>query len=634
MSLPAKTYPASEQLKSHLLIQDQTYQFLPNLAAIYGDTCALMLQQLWWVIHVRPYFEGEELPTRHFEGRLWIRIHNFMWFDTLEGICRHLSKSNFYKLRGQMKESGVLLVRPNFDDDNAMLVNTNTKSEGPLWYAVNTEKVNQDESRYNEARNEAIARRKAERAYIKSQNRDAHWRPRTGEDVSKSLDFCRVIFSEHLPDELPQQGGGQVLSTFRTEQNSTVDETQSGLSTFFGTSPVHNLDFIESTFGTSSRPLLGQDTLYIKKTTSEEVKTATARSLESNEVATPNGVVAAQSSIDNLPSSKRKAPAQTQKSSAPKLAAAQQQTALPIVAPTAKPRKLPADLAKMSVELTARLCEVAAGEMIEISEVDAAAIVGTWPVSQMSHPVLVERMNRIGLTKKLAVELIKKDEVMCRWQLVCWERRPQREHGYFKHEGGKAGGTRVGAFRRTVEEGWEPYRAEAWIEEMLSEIKERQHREQFEVDSARAAELWQHWSAPRRRRFYDELQTVIARRWPAGNGPAPHTPAYDELRVKTLLDPDVRATVEAWQESSVARDVAPGAPIAFAPDVAPDAEPLTKAELTRCDLYISRLRFAVEGGDVLLDDLGGQIKDLPASDAMKQHIEGEVRRLTALKRAA
>ena len=200
------------------IIKDVQYQFLPNLAAVYGDTCAVMIQQFWFMSR-EPYFKGEKLVVKHFEGLDFIQMWPFMWYDTLDGITKHLSRSTWYRYMGALKSAKAMRVEPSLGERNLHSSRRNEESV-PSWYALNSPTVRLHTNAYQNAFDEAMALRRAQREEIWANDKSAHWRPAPGEDTSKPLDNWRQLFCENWPKEAmpkPKRHGGKRVKSIESQ---------------------------------------------------------------------------------------------------------------------------------------------------------------------------------------------------------------------------------------------------------------------------------------------------------------------------------------------------------------------------------------------------------------------------------
>ncbi|RZA17191.1 MAG: hypothetical protein EOP10_23195, partial [Proteobacteria bacterium] len=159
-----------------LIIKDVQYQFLPNLAAIYGDTCAVMMQQLHFTM-VKGTFRTEPLKIQRHQGLDYIRLWPFMWYDTIYGITKHLSKSTFYRYIGVMKECKAMLVETNLGGKNLRSSRRN-EDAAPSWYALNHPVIQLHSQAYEAAFQAAKNERDAQTERIRQDDGWGAWWPR------------------------------------------------------------------------------------------------------------------------------------------------------------------------------------------------------------------------------------------------------------------------------------------------------------------------------------------------------------------------------------------------------------------------------------------------------------------------
>lgn len=585
-----------------------------GLKYLFGAGEAEIIQQIayWRERPFKDYYLNLDVRTKKHEGRVFVRIPPRSLLDRWTGRLRHMSEKTFDRKVGSCKKQG-LVITANLNSDARDTTN---------WYALVEEVMKPVTDRYEWFLERVISERRdhfeREGEPLIRLREEELWREFQAALREVRAEVTEIAASLGLGDGQghsdPTPGtnnflsSGPVMLTLRAESECLSAQGHSD------PSDKDNL-----------APLL----LYTENNVL--LKTTTAR------IATPDGVVAAQSSLDNLPEPTRKTVARPKKATSLKplvavapLAQPDDQTALPIVAAANKPKRLPDDVGRMTVELANRLLEVAADAMIEMSEAQAAALVGVWPQSSMSRAALVEAMNQIGVPRRAATEMVKSSEVACRWQLNCWERRPQSKGGYFKSEGGKADGNPIGAFRSTIasKDGeWAPWKGEEWIEELMASLRAQEQREKFEADKEAADAFFQGLSAPRRKRFIEDLLAERLRAkalyYEVGSD------AWQRVRVSMLLDPKVRAEIEAWGIGAKTKAVA-----VEEPGAANGPGEMSAFDLARCDRYIARLKMDLEDDVIGLDELPGKVRTLGASKAMEQHIESAVRRLYEVKKAA
>lgn len=175
---------------SNLLIDESPYQFLPMLAQMYGDTCALILQQLHYISR-KPFFHNERLLTEWEDGLLFVRIEGFMWWDSIDGFLRHLSKSTFERRKGDLETSTVLIIKDR-------MIRHHRPGDKAKWYAINHEVLRRNETEFRKCFEDAKTQREAERAELEVKTRGTgHWRPLPGEDTSRHLTSWTECLSEH-----------------------------------------------------------------------------------------------------------------------------------------------------------------------------------------------------------------------------------------------------------------------------------------------------------------------------------------------------------------------------------------------------------------------------------------------------
>ena len=612
MSLPASEQPVFQTSK--LIIEDHPYQFLPNLAAIYGDTCAVILQQLHWTIQ-RPYFEGERLLVEPFAGLVYIRLFPFMWFDTLEGITKHLAKSTFYRYRKSLEDSGALVVVSSLGDKNP---NSSRRNDEAAWYAINHEVVGRHDAAYRDAYEKARDLRAAQRAQVRYHDKDAHWRPAPGDDVSKQLDHWRACLSEHCDEDedigLPKarmwggkrektvievvESGYSQLETepvsvvlenkIEAEEDVNLGQSQVGNGSVsvisepqLETEPVSSWELSESQVGNEHSANLGftpyKQTLSLESdtedTASPNLSSADADAAVKSKLILSDG--------DSVTMSETKRPQ------------AAEQIALPETAATALPSPSPQSLAM----LAAHFVEVASDEYgLQCDERLAARIVSRSPVATLSDAAIARLIGSDhaegGLDKPLFGEkkrAMLADVPALRWQLFVWPAHRAEVEAWAARKNRAV--NLSGAFITKWEENQAPPRD--WIVAQIQSARAETEAERVAEQEGRANAAWSGLGEPQKAALVAEAQKRVDARG-TGNFNEAKARLAQERRA-LLLDEMFVASLNA----------APAAPVAAPPTaevqtVDAPYQPVA-AELGRMELQAVKLARRVIAGEFDLD---------------------------------
>ena len=527
MSLQAQPQEQSTFETSKLIIEDHPYQFLPNLAAIYGDTCAVILQQLHWTIQ-RPWFEGERLLVQRYNDLTYIRIFPFMWFDTLEGITKHLAKSTFYRYRKSLEDCKALSVLSSLGDKNP---NSSRRNDEASWYAIDHGIVRSHDAAYRTAFEEALDRRAAQRAQVQFHDKDAYWRPSKDEDVSKQLDSWRACLSEHCEDEESSTDvAAPKAKNWGGKREKKVEEVVESIQSQVETEPVsleietENAEFSDVK---SSQSQVGNDSVSTDFESQVDSKIVSSwessvsqvgndvsanlgftpykqtLSLESNtddtlqESASPEMSSAdAESEVESklILSGDNESKPETKLEPSPET----QQIALPETALAPLPSPLPEPLASMSNQFY----EIATNEYgLKCDEELAARIISRSPLATMSDAAVVRMIGpdhaEAGLDKPLFGEkkrALAADVPQLRWLLFTWpaHRAEVEDWAARKNRPVKM----AGAFVTKWEEGTLPPRD--WIAGKIGTMRAEIRAEITAEESERAREVWDGLGKPQR----------------------------------------------------------------------------------------------------------------------------------------
>lgn len=168
MSLPGIATESTPPIKTSLLIDESPYQFLPSLGQIFGDTEALILQQLHYVLQ-KPYFDDERLLTATFEARQWVKIEMWMWWDELDGFCKHIPQRTFERKKSDLEKEGVILTTDRLNTD------TDDKTR---WFTLNYELLHEKENAHRISMQAKREKRENERrALYEMFGPKKKWRP-------------------------------------------------------------------------------------------------------------------------------------------------------------------------------------------------------------------------------------------------------------------------------------------------------------------------------------------------------------------------------------------------------------------------------------------------------------------------
>ena len=615
---------------SKLIIEDHPYQFLPNLAAIYGDTCAVILQQLHWTIQ-RPWFEGEKLLIEPFNGLIYIRLFPFMWFDTLEGITKHLAKSTFYRYRKSLEECKALSVLSSLGDKNP---NSSRRNDEASWYAIDHDVVHRHDMAYRDAFQEALEKRRSQRAQVQFHDKDAHWRPAQGDDVSKQLDKWRACLSEHCEDEetdmaapkaknwggrrdkktdedtvdevvesMQSQVGNDSVSVVEDDEKEefpVVKSVQSQVGngpvsldpeSQVGSLPVSSWELVESQVGNEHSPKLG--ILPYKQTLSLESNTDDTSESASPELSSADADAEVESKL--ILSGDSTGEAKQELEPTPPA----QQIALPETALAALPSPLPEPLATMATQFY----EVAMNEYgIKCNQKLAARIVSRSPLATMSDAAILRMIGpdyaEAGLDKPLFGQKkrdLASDIPSLRWLLFTWPAHRAEVEAWAARKNRTV--NLAGAFVTKWEEGTLPPRE--WIAGKIGAVRAEIRAEKTAKEEEWAKEVWDNLSE-RQRVVITSQGALRAAERGGGNWNDLKEREARERRA-LLLDAEFMAALPSMVEAEDKTEIVPAPATEALEASAPTKYVPSPSELDRMKFHAQKLLPIVRRGELDLD---------------------------------
>jgi hypothetical protein len=648
MSLTAHVAVGGLEMKpSSLLIQDVQYQFLPNLAAIYGDTCAVILQQTHYTI-LQPYFQGERLVVKHHDGLDFVQMWPFMFYDTLEGIVKHLSRATWYRYIGALKTCKALRVEPSLGERNLHSSRRNEEA-GPSWYALNQPLIQLHSNAYQRAFDEKLAERRAQRESIRRNDGSAHWRPAPGEDTSKPLDDWRLLFCEHWPKEAmpkPKKHGGKrrklaqsqleigVVSEVVESQNTEIEDVKAFQSQVEIEPVSHHfqsqVEIIESQVETISQSQVETEEQSQVETlnnlklrfTPYIDKTERSSRTESSDSTTTDTPVALSSAVaDAVVENIHFLSGVTQNGNETHGTQLRLETILSTLLPE------PTDAA---AKLARRFQHVASEEHdIDCSDEIAARVVARFPIATLDEK-RVKRListdrDEIGLNATIGGDdrrALLADVDSLRWQIFIWPGHRAEVERYYERK--KQPARLTGAFLTKWREETPPPRE--WMVQLIDETKHALRSERNEIEQVRSDAAFATLDAAQRRALDNEIKERT--RHMIGSVDSNEA----KVRRQLLLDASFLASLAsapdpALETQKIVAQVAND-------DTAQVEAPLSAPDQNRCDLYVVKLRRRLRDGEIEQSDLKREMSHLGCTPAMEKYISSELTGVLKLEKAA
>lgn len=529
--------PSNDAIKPRaediLLIDESPHQFLPSLGQIYDSESALILQQLHYKLRM-PFFKDRKLKVRYWQGRFWVRIEAWMWWDEIDGITPYLKEDTWARRKAKLEKAGVLLT-------------TNKLNSRPgdrtLWFSINYNELNKATQRHREIMESRRAEREQERQrFYEIFGADEDWKPGI-----TPVQKAKPQIAERLSAD-PQGRDSERDQNRNLRTGSPQIAVEPGAECGDGSGKVRNStskykDCLPD-IGTTEQQQHAQG-----QKENDVVDVDGSLNSSSNGQTEPDENRPGTGREHQNPTSARKARQRpTQRKQAPKVP---DTPAMPGTAVVATGGSSDAERAQRIAAIANRLAEL--GVAAPVATKLAEGFPETHLDAEGLHARLVRDYRRAGLRtpvadqpKRTVHQFISQQADEIRWQLILWPARPEAGPGF--------AGNATGAFLRRVDSKFPP--EPGWLERITGETARAATAALQSQEMQEAMEYWQTLTEEQRQRFQADFKVT----WMERNQGVYYNradPAHSIQKARELNDPRTRTWLASLLEEPPTVDQAP-----------------------------------------------------------------------------
>ena len=418
-----------------------------------------------------------------------------MWWDSVEGFLRHLSKRTFERQTSDLIKIGVLEIRSR--------VGHYRDRENHKWFAINYAKLKELEDEYRAHYAAAKAQREKERAAVKlASNGTAGWRPPSGEDTSRQIgDWCSPI--ENLPANPSAKNGSQ--SSVARGSRHFGERSKRGekpLAKMAAVAPAILAGDSLAKMAAVTPAILAAPSLYKRHEDTQRDTTDTA----SPNLSPAKAGAAVESNLILSENADRNSTTES----------GDLQEANDVALPQTALGILPPLLPEPVAILAARFAEIATDEYgLKCDEELAARIVSRSPLAMMSDAAVVRLIGpdheQGGLDKPLFGERkreLAREVPQLRWLLFIWPAHRAEVEAWAARK--RCQPNLAGSFITKWEEGTLPPRD--WMAEQISAVRAEIKAGVIAEEEGRAKAVWEGLNGPQRAVLVAEAQKRVDER--------------------------------------------------------------------------------------------------------------------------